>query len=149
MREKLPSLDDRCLAGHSGTGFDYGVAGHIITKHHVIEDAEGMLVTFSDDRVVEAEIVGTDPLNDLAVLRVDVGDRLPPALPLGETSDLRVGQIVVAIGDPLGLDQTLTTAVVSALSRVIDSPQDNRFIGEAIETDAAVYPGSSGSPLWT
>jgi len=149
MREKLPSFDDRCLAGHSGSGFDYGVAGHIITNYRVIEDAEMVLVTFSDDRVVEAEIVGTDPLNDLAVLGVDVGDRLPPPLPLGETSDLRVGQIVVANGNPFGLEQTLTTGVVSALSRVIESPQDNRFIGEAIQIEAATNPGSSGGPLWT
>ena len=133
--------------GGSGTGFVYDTAGHIITNYHVIEDADKVMVTFSDDRSVEAEIVGEDPLNDLAVLRVDVGDALPSPLPLGDSSQLRVGQFVVAIGNPFGLEQTLTTGVVSALSRVINSPQDNRFIGEAIQTDAAINPGNSGGPL--
>jgi S1-C subfamily serine protease len=133
--------------GGSGTGFVYDDAGHIITNYHVIEDADEVLVTFSDDRDVEATIVGEDPLNDLAVLRVDVGDDLPLPLPLGDSSQLRVGQFVLAIGSPFGLEQTLTTGVVSAVSRVIESPQDNRFIGEAVQTDAAINPGNSGGPL--
>ena len=133
--------------GGSGTGFVYDDEGHIITNFHVIEDAEEVVVTFADDRSVNAEVVGTDPLNDLAVLRIDAGDFLPPPLPLGDSSKLRVGQFVVAIGNPFGLEQTLTTGVVSALSRVIESPKDNRFIGEAIQTDAAINPGNSGGPL--
>ena len=133
--------------GGTGTGFVYDDVGHIITNYHVIEDAEEVLVTFLDDRVVTAEIVGEDPLNDLAVLRVDLGDEMPPALPLGESSQLRVGQFVLAIGNPFGLEQTLTTGVVSALSRIIESPQEDRFIGEAIQTDAAINPGNSGGPL--
>jgi len=133
--------------GGSGTGFIYDDKGHIITNFHVIEDADEVVVTFSDDRSVSAEVVGTDPLNDLAVLRVNAGDFLPPPLPLGDSSKLRVGQFVVAIGNPFGLEQTLTTGVVSALSRVIESPKDNRFIGEAIQTDAAINPGNSGGPL--
>ncbi len=133
--------------GGSGTGFVYDANGHIITNYHVIEDADEILVTFADDRAVKAEIVGQDPLNDLAVLRVEVDESLPPPLALGDSSALRVGQFVVAIGNPFGLEQSLTIGIVSALSRVINSPQDNRYIGEAIQTDAAINPGNSGGPL--
>ena len=146
-RNYVRSMGQTRTQGGSGTGFVYDDAGHIITNYHVIEDADEVVVTFSDDRAAEAEIVGEDPLNDLAVLRVDVGDALPAPLPLGDSSQLRVGQFVVAIGNPFGLEQTMTTGVVSALSRVIASPQDNRFIGEAIQTDAAINPGNSGGPL--
>jgi S1-C subfamily serine protease len=91
--------------------------------------------------------VGSDPTNDLAVLHVDAGDSLPPPLVLGNSGDLKVGQTVLAIGNPFGLQQTLTTGVVSALGRVIESPEDNQFIGEAIQTDAAINPGNSGGPM--
>ena len=146
-RNYVRFMDQPMPQNGTGTGFVYDDAGHIITNYHVIEDADEVIVTFSDDRAIEAEIVGEDPLNDLAVLRVDVDDTLPPPLTLGDSSQLRVGQFVVAIGNPFGLEQTLTTGVVSTLSRVIQSPQDNRFIGEVIQTDAAINPGNSGGPL--
>ena len=131
----------------SGTGFVYDAEGHIVSNYHVVENAEQLLVTLADGETFEARIVGTDATNDLAVIRVEGARDLPAPLPLGDSDGLRVGQFVVAIGNPFGLEQTLTTGVVSALGRVIQSPEDNRFIGEAIQTDAAINPGNSGGPL--
>jgi S1-C subfamily serine protease len=131
----------------TGSGFVYDDEGHIITNYHVIEDAEELLVTLADGQVYPAQVVGSDPTNDLAVLRIEAGEDLPQPLALGDSDHLKVGQFVVAIGNPYGLQQTMTTGVVSALGRVIESPEDDRFIGEAIQTDAAINPGNSGGPL--
>ncbi len=131
----------------TGSGFVYDGKGHIVTNYHVIENADELLVTFASGDVHPAEVVGADQMNDLAVLRVDANANLPQPLQLGDSDDLRVGQFVVAIGNPFGLEQTLTTGVVSALGRVIESPEGNSFIGEAIQTDAAINPGNSGGPL--
>ena len=131
----------------TGSGFVYDTEGHILTNYHVIEGADEILVTLADGQVYEADLVGSDPTNDLAVLRVDLSVELPPPLVLGDSSQLRVGQVVVAIGNPYGLQRTLTTGVVSALGRVIESPEENQFIGEAIQTDAAINPGNSGGPM--
>ena len=131
----------------TGSGFVYDDQGHIVTNYHVIEGADEILVTLADGQVYQATIVGSDPTNDLAVLRVDASVDLPPALALGDSGQLRVGQFVVAIGNPYGLQRTLTTGVVSALGRVIESPENNQFIGEAIQTDAAINPGNSGGPM--
>ena len=131
----------------TGSGFVYDAEGHIVTNYHVVENAEELLVTLADGTVYEAVIVGEDPANDLAVIRIDASAALPPPLPVGDSDALRVGQFVVAIGNPFGLDQTLTVGVISALGRVIESPEDNGFIGEAIQTDAAINPGNSGGPL--
>jgi len=131
----------------TGSGFVYDAEGHIVTNYHVVENAEELLVTLAGDQVYEAEIVGTDAANDLAVIRIDAGENLPEPVTVGDSDELRVGQFVVAIGNPFGLEQTLTTGVVSALGRVIESPEDNRFIGEAIQTDASINPGNSGGPL--
>jgi S1-C subfamily serine protease len=131
----------------SGSGFLYGSEGHIVTNFHVIENAEELLVTLADGQVYEAQVIGIDPANDLAVIGIDGGGDLPESVVLADSDQLRVGQFVVAIGNPFGLEQTLTTGVISALGRVIESPEDNRFIGEAIQTDAAINPGNSGGPL--
>jgi S1-C subfamily serine protease len=131
----------------SGSGFVYDADGHIVTNYHVVENAEELLVTLPDGQTYEAEIVGSDATNDLAVLRVVGAEGLPEPLAIGDSDNLQVGQFVLAIGNPFGLEQTLTTGVVSALGRVIESPEDNRFIGEAIQTDAAINPGNSGGPL--
>jgi len=131
----------------TGSGFVYDDQGHIVTNYHVIEGADEILVTLADGQVYQATVVGSDPTNDLAVLRVDSSVDLPPALALGDSGQLRVGQFVVAIGNPYGLQRTLTTGVVSALGRVIESPENNQFIGEAIQTDAAINPGNSGGPM--
>lgn len=131
----------------SGSGFVYDDTGNIVTNFHVIEGAEELLVMLVDGQVFEAQLVGTDPTNDLAVIKIDAGVDLPEPMPLADSDQLVVGQFVLAIGNPFGLDQTLTTGVISALGRIIESPQDNRFIGEAIQTDAAINPGNSGGPL--
>ena len=131
----------------TGSGFIYDHNGHIITNFHVVEGAESVLVTLIDGRLFEAEIVGTDPINDLAVIQISSDESLPAPLALADSSQVKVGQFVVAIGNPFGLESTLTTGVVSALGRVIQSPDDSRVIGEVIQTDAAINPGNSGGPL--
>ena len=130
----------------TGSGFVYDDQGHIVTNYHVIEGAEALLVTMADGAEYEAELVGEDPSNDLAVIRIDAGANLPRPVKLVDSNSLRVGRFVVAIGNPFGLEQTLTVGVVSALGRVIQSP-NGRFIGKAIQTDAAINPGNSGGPL--
>ncbi|MBN2006580.1 MAG: trypsin-like peptidase domain-containing protein [Anaerolineae bacterium] len=129
----------------SGSGFVYDTEGHIVTNYHVIENAEELLVTFSTGQVYTAKVVGADPMNDLAVLHIEAEGTLPAPLALGNSDALEVGQFVLAIGNPFGLEQTLTTGVISALGRVIESEEG--FIGEAIQTDAAINPGNSGGPL--
>ncbi|MBN1873891.1 MAG: trypsin-like peptidase domain-containing protein [Anaerolineae bacterium] len=136
----------------TGSGFVYDDQGHIITNYHVIEDAETINVTFADGVSLNADVIGADSTYDLAVLQVDPASFLNGAeypltpVPLGDSESLHVGQFVVAIGNPFGLDQTLTFGVISSLGRVIESP-DGRYIGEAIQTDAAINPGNSGGPL--
>ena len=129
----------------TGSGFIYDDLGHIITNYHVVENAEELSVTLADGRTYPAEMVGQDPTNDLAVIRVRADD-LPGPIPLGDSDDLRVGRFVLAIGNPFGLEGTLTVGVISSLGRVIQGP-DGRFIGEVIQTDAAINPGNSGGPL--
>ena len=131
----------------TGSGFVYDDLGHIVTNWHVVQDAEELQVAFADGTTLEAEMVGSDPANDLAVIKVEPdGYDLTP-VPLGGSDDLRVGQFVVAIGNPFGLEQTVTFGVISSLGRTIQSPEGGRFIGEAIQTDAAINPGNSGGPL--
>ncbi len=129
----------------TGSGFLYDTEGHIVTNYHVVENAEELSVTLADGRVFPATTVGVDPSNDLAVIRIEA-DTLPQPVALGDSDGLRVGQFVVAIGNPFGQVGTLTVGVISALGRIIESP-DGRFIGEAIQTDAAINPGNSGGPL--
>ncbi len=136
-----------------GSGFVYDKEGHIVTNFHVVQGAEKLEVTFADGTKVWAQVVGTDPGGDLAVIKVDVpADRLHP-LPLGDSDQLQVGDIVVAIGNPFGLDQTMTWGVVSALGRSLRSLQQAGgqggyfAMGDVIQTDAAINPGNSGGPL--
>jgi S1-C subfamily serine protease len=130
----------------TGSGFFYDRAGHIITNYHVIEGAEELEVTLADGTMVPAQVVGGDPYNDLAVLRIDVPlEKLYP-VELGSSAGLRVGQRTIAIGNPFGLDRTLTTGVISSLGRVIEREND-RPLAEVIQTDAAINPGNSGGPL--
>lgn len=129
----------------SGSGFVYDTQGHIVTNYHVVADADEVSVSFSDGRRYPAQVVGQDPATDLAVLKVDA-ESIPSPLPMADSDRLRVGQFVVAIGNPFGLESTLTLGIISALGRVIESP-NGRFIGEAIQTDAAINPGNSGGPM--
>jgi S1-C subfamily serine protease len=130
----------------AGSGFVWDAKGHLVTNFHVIRGASRALVTLSDGSVHEAEFVGAAPDKDLAVLRIlDPPAQLRP-IPVGSSADLQVGQMVIAIGNPFGLDQTLTTGIVSALGRSMDSPS-GRAIRDVIQTDAAINPGNSGGPL--
>jgi S1-C subfamily serine protease len=130
-----------------GSGFVYDSEGHLVTNYHVIENGDELIVTLASGEEYEAVIVGVDAVNDLAVLSIDAGDKSPSPLPLANSDDVQVGETVLAIGNPYGLDQTLTTGVVSALGRVIESAEEGQFIAEAIQTDAAINPGNSGGPL--
>jgi len=130
----------------TGSGFVYDLEGHIVTNYHVIEGADELYVTLPDETTLPAQVVGADPSNDLAVLKIEAPPEALHPIPLGESSGLRVGQFVVAIGNPFGFERTLTVGVISALGRVIESP-DESFIGEIIQTDAAINPGNSGGPL--
>lgn len=130
----------------SGSGFVYDKQGHIVTNYHVILRADDLRVTLADHSEWRAEFVGGDPDKDIAVLRIDApAERLKP-IPLGSSSDLQVGQKVLAIGNPFGFDQTLTVGVISALGREIRS-LTGRKIRDVIQTDAAINPGNSGGPL--
>ncbi len=129
----------------TGSGFLYDADGHIVTNFHVVEGAEEITVSFERVECCSATVVGLDPSTDLAVIRVRRED-LPSALELADSDGIHVGQFVVAIGNPFGLEQAMTFGIVSALGRVIQSP-DGRFVGEAIQTDATINPGNSGGPL--
>ncbi len=130
----------------SGSGFFYDTQGHIVTNYHVIADADELQVTLADGQTVPAQIVGSDPSNDLAVIKVDLPAEMIRPLPIGDSTLVYVGQFVLAIGNPFGLERTLTFGIVSALGRVIESP-NQRFIGEVIQSDVAINPGNSGGPL--
>lgn len=130
----------------TGSGFVYDQLGHIITNYHVVEGAEELEVTLADGAMIPAELVGADPYNDLAVIKIDVSPEKLHPVELGSSADLRVGERAIAIGNPFGLDRTLTTGVISSLGRVIERG-DDRPLAEAIQTDAAINPGNSGGPL--
>jgi S1-C subfamily serine protease len=129
----------------TGTGFIWDEQGHVITNYHVIEDAQAAYVRLANHRIYEASLVGISPEQDIAVLRIGNRGGAPP-VPIGTSADLRVGQKVLAIGNPFGLDYSLTTGVISALNRTI-SAEDGRPIENLIQTDAAINPGNSGGPL--
>jgi S1-C subfamily serine protease len=129
----------------TGSGFIWDDAGHVITNFHVIEEASEAVVKLSDGRDYRAALVGASPSHDIAVLRIGVGFQRPPPVPLGTSRDLKVGQKVFAIGNPFGLDWTLTTGIVSALDRSLGG--ENGTIEHLIQTDAAINPGNSGGPL--
>jgi S1-C subfamily serine protease len=130
----------------TGAGFLWDEQGHVVTNNHVVAGASGAQVRLSDGRDVRASLVGVSPEHDLAVLKITV-EKLPAALPLGSSADLRVGQKTFAIGNPFGLDWTLTTGIVSSLDRALPSEDGRTLIDHLIQTDAAINPGNSGGPL--
>jgi S1-C subfamily serine protease len=129
-----------------GSGFVIDKSGHIVTNFHVIEGADEVEVSFSNGEEMSASVVGSDPSTDIAVLKVDTESRALRVLTLGNSDQLEVGDEVVAIGNPLGYERTMTAGIVSALGRVIESP--GQFaIDEVIQTDAPINSGNSGGPL--
>jgi S1-C subfamily serine protease len=130
----------------TGSGFVWDDKGHIVTNYHVIAGAKEAKVRLADQRTFDAALVGVSPDHDLAVLRIKVAEQRPAPLPLGTSYDLQVGQRVFAIGNPFGLDHTLTTGVISALDRSIDG-DDGSKLHHVIQTDAAINLGNSGGPL--
>ncbi len=130
----------------TGTGFIWDDEGHIVTNFHVIKDGQKWEITLADQSIYPAELVGYEPRKDLAVLKINAPKNKLRALPVGTSYDLKVGQSVYAIGNPFGLDQTLTTGVISALGREIESLA-RIPIRDVIQTDAAINPGNSGGPL--
>jgi len=129
-----------------GSGFVIDKAGDVVTNYHVIAGARSVEVSFSSDESLKARVVGSDASTDIAVLRVDAHSRALTPLPLGDSDAVRVGDTVVAIGNPLGYDRTVTSGIVSALQRVIQSP-NSYSIDHVIQTDAALNKGNSGGPL--
>jgi S1-C subfamily serine protease len=130
----------------TGSGFIWDDIGHVVTNYHVVEGASEAEVRLNDGRTYNAGLVGASPMHDLAVLRIDVAFDRPPAVPVGTSHDLRVGQKVFAIGNPFGLDYTLTSGLVSALDRTLSGGSEVS-IRHLIQTDAAINPGNSGGPL--
>ncbi len=130
----------------TGSGSILDQDGHVLTNHHVIKDADRVTVTLADGSEYEAEIVGADAQNDLAVIRFDPQGRALTVIALGSSADLLVGQKVLAIGNPFGLERTLTVGVVSGLGRPLRT-EAGYIIRETIQTDASINPGNSGGPL--
>jgi 2-alkenal reductase len=132
--------------GSSGTGFVWDASGHVVTNDHVVQKARVVAVRFASGAVAQADVVGLAPNYDLAVLRVRDPSRLPPPVAIGSSADLKVGQTAYAIGNPFGLDQSLTSGIISALKRRLPT-SGGREIANVIQTDAAINPGNSGGPL--
>lgn len=135
------------LGGCMGSGFVIDRAGHVVTNNHVAEAAPELLVTLVDERTVPAEVVGADAGSDLAVLRIDVPADELTVVELGDSSGLRVGQRAIAIGNPFGLERTVTSGIVSSLGRTLPRDDSSFQLAEVIQTDAAINPGNSGGPL--
>ena len=138
--KQMPPQERR--QGGVGTGFIIDKSGHIITNNHVVENADKIKVKLKDEREFEAKIIGRDPQTDLALIKIDAKGDLPVAS-LGRSADLKVGEWVLAVGSPFGLEQTVTAGIVSAKGRAIGSGPYDDFI----QTDASINPGNSGGPL--
>lgn len=130
----------------TGSGIIWDGAGHVLTNYHVIRGASEATIRLADGRKFRASLVGGSPENDIAILKIGVGFKAPPPIPIGTSGDLKVGQKVFAIGNPFGLDWSLTTGIVSALDRMLKDEQGGA-IEHLIQTDAAINPGNSGGPL--
>ncbi|NOX59689.1 MAG: trypsin-like serine protease [Planctomycetes bacterium] len=145
-RHTVFGFTDKVTETGTGSGFVWDMEGHVVTNFHVIRDASACRVTLSDGSTYDASLEGAWPDKDIAVLKIDAPKEKLFPIAVGSSHDLLVGQSVLAIGNPFGLDQTLTTGVVSALNRVITSVTDRKIQG-VIQIDAAINPGNSGGPL--
>jgi S1-C subfamily serine protease len=144
VRKSTDNASDRAI----GSGIVYDLAGHIITSNHVVDDYQKIRVVFHDGESYPAKVTGTDPFADLAVIKVDANPQTFHTLPLGDSSKLRIGDEVIAIGSPFGLSGSLTSGIVSQLGRILSPPNIGSFsIPNVIQTDAAINPGNSGGPL--
>jgi S1-C subfamily serine protease len=141
-----PSLFGEQRGQSLGSGFVIDKQGHVVTNYHVVQGARQVYVNFSQDDRLEAEVVGTDPSTDLALLEIDAPERALTPLTLGDSEAVQVGDEVVAIGNPFGLERTVTAGIVSALQRQIQAP-DRFTIDKVIQTDAPINQGNSGGPL--
>ena len=130
-----------------GSGFVWDETGHIVTNHHVVVDVDRVTVMFYDGSEYDAELLGSDPDSDLAVLSVNYVDQIPSAVALGNSGDVAVGQIAIAIGSPFGQDFSITSGIVSAVGRTIRSGNSQFSIPKVLQTDAPINPGNSGGPL--
>jgi S1-C subfamily serine protease len=139
------TMDVREMRAGTGSGFIWNTEGHIVTNLHVIREGQGAVVTLADNSNHSARLVGFDAANDIAVLKIDVPAGTLKPIAIGESSDLKVGQKVFAIGSPFEFDHTLTTGVIGGLNRTFGT--DTGTIHNAIQTDAAINPGNSGGPL--
>ena len=131
----------------AGSGFVWDESGHIVTNHHVVADADRVIVMFSDGSEDEAQILGSDPDSDLAVLKIDNSNTDLFPVTLGSSSEVNVGQIAIAIGSPFGQDFSITSGIVSAVGRTIRSGNSQFSIPKVLQTDAPINPGNSGGPL--
>jgi S1-C subfamily serine protease len=138
--------DEEGAGGSSGTGFVWDNNGHVVTNNHVVQNGNEVAVRFASGEVAQAEVIGVAPNYDLAVLRIKNARQLPPPVALGSSNDLKVGQLAFAIGNPFGLDQSLTSGIISALKRRLPT-SSGREISNVIQTDTAINPGNSGGPL--
>jgi len=130
----------------SGSGSLIDAKGHILTNHHVVANAQKLEVTLADGSKWPAKLIGSDPDNDLAVIKIDAPKEKLKVVPMGDSRNLRIGQKVLAIGNPFGLERTLTTGVISSLGRTVRS-EGGYLMEDIIQTDAAINPGNSGGPL--
>lgn len=146
VQRNIFTMDATEIPSGTGSGFVWDKEGHIITNFHVIQGADRAQVTFADQTTWDAKVIGAAPEKDLAVLKIDIDANKLKPIPVGNSENLRVGQFAYAIGNPFGLDQTLTTGIVSALGREIESV-GGVTIKDVVQTDAAINPGNSGGPL--
>ena len=146
VQVNVRTVDGRSNPGNMGSGFVYSADGYIITNNHVVDNSGIVTITFLDGESYTAKIIGTDPDLDLAVLKVEMGSTYLQPIPIGDSSQLKVGEEIAGIGNPFGLSGSMTSGIISQIGRLL--PQDSGYsIPDVIQTDAAINPGNSGGPL--
>ncbi len=146
VRQNIFTMDEFAIPQGSGSGFIWDKEGHVVTNFHVVRGGDAFVVTLKDHTELRARLIGAEPRKDIAVLKIDAPAEKLKLLPLGSSETLQVGQRTIAIGNPFGLDNTMTTGIVSALGRQVQGI-GGVTIRDMIQTDAAINPGNSGGPL--